>query len=408
VASATAQERLAVAEGHFECRLPGLNISLRDGDGGEIRDWSIDSSFLTATDSWTMSVIDNRPLPRWYELQPVELYVDGRLQLIGRVDTTDRGGEGHIVKLQGRDYLADMAECNVDPTVTFKAGTTLETAILTACAPLGITSIVDPYERNQERTGKTPKRGQPLTKKQITDAKPEPGASIFSWCNRLAARYGYTIQPGNKRTELVLQRPTYGGGPVGRIVRQRSNLSANVLRANAARNYGSVPTYFLGAARQGTSKEQRTNNRKNWDLNEVVRTFASEELQTIVWNGTVAGRMFPKGNREQGSTAQLYRLRHFRDKDSKNAEQLAGAAARMIAGALKELLRYSVTLRGTNDPITGAVWSYDCEVEVDDDLARVSEILWVAGRKFSSSQGDVTTELECWRPRTYQIDPEAG
>lgn len=394
--------------GSFEVRFPGFNISMGDGPSGQVVDWSIHTDFLTATDSWSITILDDRPQPRWYELQQVELYVEGRKQLIGRVDSTDRGDEGYLVKLQGRDYLADLTECNIDPTFVAKAGDKLDTAILLAAAPCGITSIVDPYGRNEERIGNGGKRGEAITAKQLTDNKPSDSDSIYSWCNRAAARASYTIQPGNSRSELVLQRPTYGGGAVAKLLRQKGNKANNIVRGNASRNYGAVPTHFTGASQQGSAKEARTKNRTEWDLNEVVRNFSSEELKAIVWNGTIAGRRTPKDTNGQGNSGQLYRLRHLRDKNAKNQEQLDGTTARMIAGALKELLRYTVELRGTSDPATGNVWSYDCEVDVDDDIAHVHERLWVAARTFTGSGSEAKTELECWRPRTYQIDPEGN
>jgi prophage tail gpP-like protein len=394
--------------GVFEARFPGLNISLKDGAGGEVIDWSLDTDFLTATDAWSITLVDDRPLPRWYELQQVEIYIEGKRHLIGRCDRTERGAEGSIIKIEGRDYLADMTECNIDPSLTFRAGISLEDAILAAAGPVGITKIVSPYTRNQERTGKTPLKGPTLPKKFLTEAKPEANASIFSWGTRASARYGYTMQPGTARNELVLQGPTYGGQPVAHLYRQPGNPANNIVRGVASRNWGTIPTHFLAAAQQGSSKEKRTRPRKDWDMNAVVLGFGSKELNDIVRNGTIAGRRLPKDVASFENSGQLYRLRHFRDKDSKNAEQLNGAAARMIAGALKETLRYSVTVRGTSNPVTGAVWSYDCEVDVDDELARVNERMWIASRSFRGSASEVSTNLELWRPRTYQIDPEAN
>jgi hypothetical protein len=112
--------------GVFEARFPGLNISLKDGAGGEVIDWSLDTDFLTATDAWSITLVDDRPLPRWYELQQVEIYIEGKRHLIGRCDRTERGAEGSIIKIEGRDYLADMTECNIDPSLTFRAGISLE------------------------------------------------------------------------------------------------------------------------------------------------------------------------------------------------------------------------------------------------------------------------------------------
>lgn len=393
----------------FEARFPGMPKSLMDGQDGVVESWSIKSDFLTATDEWSLTFYDIADEPDWYEQQPVELYVDGRLQLIGRCDKSRRGGENSSVTLTGRDYIADLIECSLDPTFIVKSGADLESSLLLAMAPCGITSIVTPERRNEVRTG-----GQFAKKKYnkmfLREHHADEGISMYGWGSRQAARNGFTIQPGNSRSEICLQRPSYDDPTIGKIIAKRGKTRSpgnNVIGGSgvAERNHSTIATYLLAAAQQGETGEQKQAARHKWDLNAVVELFPNTELRQI-FQLSLPGRRLPKDTKGLSiSSGGLYRLRYFRDKDSRSQEQISAAASRMIAQMLKETLKYTVKLKGTTDPFTGKTWGIDCMVDVDDDLARVHEPLWIPNRTFQGERHGVTTTLEMWRPRTFQIDP---
>lgn len=396
----------------FEARFPNMGVSLFSGTpNAEVTNWSIASDFLTPTDGWSLKCLDLRDEPRWYETQPVELYVDGRLQLIGRCDKTERGGRSSEITLTGRDYLADLTTCSIDPTFSVRAGMLLDAAILTAAGPAGITAIDGPMERNGARTGGLGGTATAFTAKQLKDIKPGDGDSIFSWCNKVATRQGWTIQPANRREAVVLQRPTYGQPAIGRIVSRRRGPGAvaNMLidgAGVASRDYTNIPSYFLLTGQQGSAKEKRTKIHLFREMVKVANTIGGEFGKIV--SEMQVGRRIPRevvGKAIENNW--LYRLRVIKDKKAKTQEEVNAAAARIIATALKESLEYTCTVRGTADPASGMTWATDCEVEVDDDIARVHERLWIASRTLVGSPQGTTTQLKCWRPRSFQIDPES-
>lgn len=74
---------------------------------------------------------------------------------------------------------------------------------------------------------------------------------------------------------------------------------------------------------------------------------------------------------------------------------------------MKDTLLYDVTMRGHVDPESGAVWSVNTMVEVDDSVADVHERLWILQRKlsYSKEEGAITT-MTCIRPESFVIDTE--
>lgn len=72
-----------------------------------------------------------------------------------------------------------------------------------------------------------------------------------------------------------------------------------------------------------------------------------------------------------------------------------------------DTLAYRVTLRGHTDPETGAIWTVDTMVNVQDEICGVNEPLWIAKRtlRFSPTEGS-TTQLECWRPGSFPFIEE--
>lgn len=401
----------------FEARFPNLGTSLfyggEDASANTVLRWSLKSDFLTPTDGWSLTFLDLADEPTWFEAQPVELYVDGRLQLIGRCDISERGGNNSLVTLSGRDYLADLTTCSIDPTFVVKAGAKLHDALLMAMGPCGITAIEGPAERNSARTGGASTPNPTIAEKQLQDLKPGDSESIFAWCSKLSARYTYTLQPSNKRNAVVLQRPSYGGGAVGKITsRKRGQAAAgNMLiggSGKASRDFSEIPTSILTAGQQGHTGEARAKGLGTWSIADVSSSLGQEFSQIV--KAMVAGRRIPKSVvGTEIASGLLYRLRSIRDKRSRTQEEITAAKTRFTATALKASLKYSCSIKGTTtEPYgNGYTWAPDVEVDVDDDLARVHERLWVASREFSGSEQGTQTMLECWRPKSFQIDPEA-
>jgi len=417
------------------------------GTEGEITRWSVDSAFLTSTDGFEFEFIgatldDKRGL----ELAPVEILIDGSSQLYGRIDITRRGDKGpSVVTCLGRDYIADLVEGNCDPAIVVASGATLESAILTACGPYGITAVEGPEARQAARTKKKQKPTKRPRKRQLVDGKPEPGQGVYDYCNRILARHGVTMQPGSDPTKVVLQSPNYDQTAIGRIIRKDDPKTGpgNVISGVAVRDFSRMPTYALMSGRQGpptqtttrilssvtlggnwvqeygtttpvarsnwvardavisTQKITKASLKNSWDLASIASAVSSDLWSTLAtW--ALAGYRTPKSS---GAITgrQLYRLLYFRDDNAKNQEQIDASALRAVAERMKDTLCYEVTLRGLMDPDTGYFWAVDTIVEVDDDIADVHEPLWIASRKFSFDGKELRTVLQCWRPGSFVI-----
>ena len=124
-------------------RFPLADLEIR-----HFKSYSLESDYTVSTDGWELGVYEEDAKRiaklRDIELQPVEILIDGAQQLLGRVDVTDIGGDGSAVTLQGRDYIADIVECHVDPALKFKEQMTLGDALKLALSTCGISTIADP------------------------------------------------------------------------------------------------------------------------------------------------------------------------------------------------------------------------------------------------------------------------
>lgn len=389
------------------------------GQGREITsitDWSISSSFMTSTDAFEFTYYDeNIENTFGLELQPVELYVGERLRLVGRIDGTRRGANGYSVVCFGRDFIADIVESNVDPTLKINVGENVLKAIQKTARPNGVsevgaddgsmTALRSGVKKKSRRTKKTDKR-----QRKLNDYKPQPGQGIYEFLNKILAREGVTLQPGPNRKTVICATPNYDQPAFYQIRRtreQQQGVYNNIESGEATRDFSSFPTFVIvqGAlARAGQKGEHAT---QFFDVWKIAAAFKSE-LARILTDSTVSGRWTPdKPPANEVIAGILYRLLVFKDDDARNADQIENAARRAIAERLKETLNYRCTLKGHVDPSSLAQYTHDAIASVNDDIANVHEELWVESctLRYSGSEGP-TTELVCWRPESFKLDDD--
>lgn len=379
-----------------------------------VEDYTIRSDFLTSTDSFSFTYYseDDANLDG-LEMQPVTIRVNGRPYVIGRIEKTTCGDNGSAVSCEGRDYIADLVECNVDPKLILQDGMTLMSAILALCAPCGITDIAAPGVRVDERTGK-PGAGSVemhrLTATEAYELKPKAGRGIYEVCEEILARFGLTLQPSNRRNLITIQPPSYDNPAIGRLSRTRGKALGNSITSGAAsRDYSSFPTCALFTGKQG--KPVETGGAKGvfrpWDIASVVGDMPAE-MQRILAGAITAGRRDPDVL-EAIPEGELYRLMYFKDdKIAKSNDHVENALRRAIADRVKETLRYRCKVRGHTDPTTGYTWCNDTKVEIDDDPARVHEELWCYSVELTGSKSSgPMSSLEFLRPWSYQVYAEA-
>src|SRR5512138_784510 len=112
-----------------------------------VTQWEIDSSYFVSADGFSFMLCEeDTALLDGLEFHPVDLSVNGAPQVAGRIDKTTRGDNAKLCHCEGRDYIADIVECNVDPLLKVSADDTLEVALRKAMNPCGVTVIIDASE----------------------------------------------------------------------------------------------------------------------------------------------------------------------------------------------------------------------------------------------------------------------
>ncbi len=383
----------------------------------EAVEWEIDSAYLTSTDGFSFKLQEkDRALLRGLQWQPVDLYVNGTLQLQGRIDITRRGETALTGVYKGRDYIAELVECCVDPSVKGAAGETVGLVLARAMAPCGITGILDDSESpiTEIRLGKPkqkPRKRKSRKSAKIEDYKPKDGEGVYEFCNRIAARHGVTIQPGPDRTAITLDAPDYEQVPTFSLRRTDDPAAAssnNIVSAEALEDWSKFPTYtmFTGnAPKKGQSGAPILHESSMVDAVsiEIQGRSLLPQMQNVVDLAWV-GRRLPKDPSLPPN--QIYRLLHHRDQEARTQEQIDNAATRAQSERLKDSLTYTCTVKGHTDPESGAIWTVGAMVNVSDAVAEIQEKLWIAGRRLYYTSQGAMTDLELWRPNSFVIGLE--
>lgn len=383
----------------------------------DVLSYDIDSSYLTPTDAWSCVIYwgEDRAAElrrKFRPLSPVRVYIDGQCQVIGRIDKIEgTGNSGAALQISGRDYLADIVDGGVDPTIRFTKGMDLGQAILKVVEPFGIKTIFNGgfnFTRNI-LTGKKPFGGAPakdFKAAKLEEFKPSDGQGAFECANRIAARHGFTLQPAGTRDSVVLAAPEYRQQPLYPLRRP-----GNVIRASCSRDYSDVPAITIARGRGGEA------GAKVGSMYREVPTYGVEapteigrnaEVKEIVF-GNAAGtapRVFLARNKPgAGGIAPgvLYRPLYYKDEDSRNQAQLDAGVRRMICERLRKTLEYTCTLRGHVDIKSGALYAIDTIADVLDGVEDVNEHLWVESRRFANDGGGPITELKLIRPDSFVI-----
>jgi prophage tail gpP-like protein len=383
----------------FSVRFPLLS---RQYEG--IKDYRIESSYTKSTDGFSFTLFDVEPERLLgLELHPVELLIDGNSQVLGRIDSTEVGGDGTAVRFSGRDYIADMVECHVDPTVTLKKDSTVGDAILMAAAPVGIDQVAsdDEVGLRNIRTGISisgSRPGRDFIEAKLADFKANPGEGIYAFLSRVVARQGATIQPSDSRSKVVLSEPNYVQPTTFQLIRLRDDTASssnNVIDSKASRNYGTFPTFVLGVGREGKSGKVKRPLKEELDLTFPPQTIDEVHRADLFH----VGRRKPDEGPKPGTS--LYRLFYRRDTDSRNEAQLIKSVARAFAERFKEILRYEATVRGHKDPVSGAIWAVDTMVDVRDTVCGVEAAMWIEEVTLEYAGQGPIARLSCVLPGAY-------
>ena len=244
-------------------RFPDLNRETQN-----IERYSLEMSFMSPADTFSFTLYEPElSLMRNLELQPVELYVDGNLQLKGRIEVTEVGNRanGLAIVCQGRDYISNLMECSVDPALGLTDKMSLTEAVKRAARPAGVDKVsLSPAAWRNKRAGaivQTPKVQTKIPEAALKQYKPNPGENIYDFLTRLAVRFGVTLQPTHDTATLLLSSPDYQQEASYAVLRSIANPNSNTnneLFAVAKRDYTHFPTVVLVTGRAGGSGQTRT------------------------------------------------------------------------------------------------------------------------------------------------------
>lgn len=388
-----------------------------------ITKYEITSDYLTPTDAWSFTLYDDEDPQRLRRtvtpLQPVKLYIDGNLQVVGRIDgTTGEGDSRASLRVYGRDYIADLVDGGADPSIKFKKSQDIGDAILSVTQAFGVVSMGSSgfnLTRNI-LTGRKPFGGAPrrdVKAAKLDEFKIGYNEGAFEAINKIAARYGYTLQPMPRRDWIALCEPEYRQSPLYRLT--RGSATGNIVAGSglADRNYANVPTLTLATGRNTGGQSKQSALKKilsTFGLNAPSEVGKNPEVRRIVYSETGTAprvldlRWDPKLNRGvPGNKGMLYRPLYYRDTDSRNTEQLERGVRRMISERLRHTLTYTCTVRGHTDPDSGATWAVDTIADVYDEVEDVNEPLWIKERTLRNDGSGPMTDLVLIRPHSFEL-----
>lgn len=376
----------------------------------QVEAYTIDSSYVTPTDGFSVSLYDAQDRSRiiGLEMEPVELILDEASQLIGRFDKSVMGNDLGV-QYQGRDFLGDATECNVDPTFKVQKGALLGDVIIDVGGPVGIDAVAgSSVLMSQVRSGKKIDGSKPaktFQAIQMEELKPEPGITIAEFWETIVSRHGTTYQPGEKRGQVVLTAPNYTQSPLYRLRRKIADIGSgrnNIETGSAARDFSSFATFLLFSAKAGKKGQSKKDLPESVSAVELADEIGGE-LAALMSKRAIGTRRKPLDALD-ALAGKLYRFSYMRDEKARNAEQLLHSASRAFGERLKDTLVYECTVDGFIEPESGAFWAVDTVVEVNDEVAGVNEPMWIESRTFKKPKdGPATTDLVCWRLGSFVI-----
>lgn len=398
----------------------------------KIQTYRLSSNYLTPSDTFEFVAYDTedpRSLRRKFRpLMRVKLFIDGELQLLGRIDETEgSGGSGSALMVKGRDYLGELVDAGADPSVRFTEKQDLGDALLTLFRPHGIVTLVGNWNLTRNLlTGRIPHVGVPRNDFQtakLEDFKVSSGQGVFETADKIVARHGFTIQQGGQRDTLCITEPQFGQDPLYKLSRP-----GNILTGSARRSYADVPSVTIATGR--VKKKRKHKGTNLFDRTAQVGAdgvVQDEVLLPALVQFPSFGDLAPN---ELGTFAEvqrialepltllrqtrvdwkaktmpytveddvIYRPMYYEDKNSRTDEQLERVARRELGRRMKDVLTYKCTVRGHRDLESGAVYTQDTVATVHDEIDDVDQNMWLSDRTFYNDGNGPKTDLQLILP----------
>ncbi len=403
-------------------------------------EYSFESNLLTPSDGWTMTVAAARISPELRAgLIPgagVRLSINGAVQATGYIDSIEVDASkdsGTEIKLEGRDRLAQAIDACADPTKSFKQGQTLEQMLIELFTPFGFTKpdhfVADAAASRDVKLGKLtgehlthPSRGGGGRKRRrssrsrrgggprevaswkLHQLRPHVREGVFEFASRVSDRFGLKIWLDPTGEQMIVGRPDFDQDPYYDLVRLESpteDARTNVISGSVKIDASDQPTVFLADGYSGGG-EWGIGRIKAIAVNRAVKP-PGDPLEPVQKYIKAGAKVIETPAFDNPMPVPRHRPVFLHDDESQTLEHLEFFLQRELALVQRKSLHANYVVEGHGQLTAEGfhMWTVDTTVDVEDEPARLKEILYVLGRTFMKSRGGgTTTRLELIRKNT--------
>lgn len=383
--------------------------------------YSFSSNYLTPSDGWSMTIGDGNLEERQRKAlrvgATVRLYVENfplAEGYIDRIEISASRSSGVVYSIHGRDRLAPVVDSVADPRLQFKTGTTLAEFLKKLLEPYGWVNndhfTIDPDANRDAKTGGI--RGAQLPKKksrkgklstfQIYQLKPHNHEGLFRFIQRTVERFGMFVRVSADGEKIIIAAPDFDQPPRYQLIRD-SKGNTNVLDGTVTFDATDQPSVIIadgysngGEFGRGKIKAYCVNPYFGMD-----GQFISDEAMAVIRHYPEAEPvLFVTQPYTQRAPRIPPRPMFLHDEESKTQEQLNFFIKRTMSELLRKSLVAHYTVEGHGQTIDGVFtpWDVDTVVDLNDEIAGVTERMYVLGRTFDKSRSaGTTTKLELIR-----------
>lgn len=371
--------------------------------------------YLTPCDSWSCSIsVDALKQSDRDKIQVgarVDVSIDGQPQTTGYLDTIDvdvAAGNGTVMHLEGRSWIASIVDAHVDPQLRFTPSMTLQDVASQLLAPYGVTVLATSSLANRNAISgaihgiKTSKKGKALKSFVLHQEKPYPQEGAWAFLVRICNRFGLWPRPAADGKTVILTSPDFDQDPIYQLHHKTDNTrSMNNVKASRVRRSREEQPSVIFASGVGGGGEFAKATLRGAILNPAVSP-PDGSLQTVLGAYPSVRATLPDLPAIQGALLDKpyldpnARPLFLYDSESHTQEQLDAFLKRELSLRMRKALDAHYTIVGHR--IGGQPVAVDTTIDVQDDRSDLHTTLWVIGRRFSKSpRSGTTTELELVR-----------
>lgn len=266
--------RIELADGTALVNWPEVDITLDMLSPGN--PWTISLWYSEENDGAWKSVRRRALLE-----QGVQIFVDGALQLRGRIESaeTNADRDGAVYTISGRDVAARALDWDADPTIALR-GVTLEAALERLFGDVGLRpEITDAARAREIQSAPHRSRGTRAARRtnRVDDLKIQAGERIWQVAEKLCRKLGYLmwIAPSTSPNAVgvVIDKPNESSDVSFALERRAVGqvYEGNILRSRRKLSSMNVPTQVTGFVRSSL-RADRDNADRIAIVNEFLRT----------------------------------------------------------------------------------------------------------------------------------------